>query len=95
MKALDWSRIAVATQLRFIEHFPDPQSKSVLVRYYMCECEELLRAGNLSDARKTLDLATTQYNEMEHSLPDAPDYQDLREGLTQIAQEVKDAETEK
>lgn len=95
LEALNWSRIAVATQLRFIEHFPDPQSKSVLVRYYLCECEDSLKTGNLSDARKALDLVTSYFKTIEHSLPAAPAYQDIRKGLTEMSQRVKEAETVK
>ncbi len=93
-EAQRWSGIAVEAQARFIQDFPDPDSKSYLIRYHNAHARDSLCLNQVIKARESVRQAVKLFKEISPLLVDSPALEELRKDLTTISTDVEMAESD-
>jgi hypothetical protein len=90
--SLNWAKISVREQTLFIRDFPDRDSKAVLIRYLLAECEDSIRVNDLDNARKSLTEAGKRFEAMAAVLAGHSEFQTLQESLRSQKEEIERVE---
>ena len=86
--SLNWAKITVREQTRFIENFPDLDSKSVLIRYLLAECADFIRLNDPENARRCHDEATERFEAIQAAFAGHSECQVLQEALRSLKNEI-------
>lgn len=91
-EALEWAAVGVTAQEKFIQDFPDPDSRATLANYQLAHASASLAVGDVATARTSLEAAERIFNEIASLLQQTPTIQLLEDSLRVVQKKVELAE---
>src|SRR5690606_18927639 len=88
-EAQKWSAAAIYGQKQFTEHYTDPRSRAMLVRYYATHAEDSLQLLQLEAARESCDQAVQLFEEIRESFKGFPEFPELESWILRIQENVE------
>jgi serine/threonine protein kinase len=83
-EAQKWSAAAIYGQKQFTEHYTDPRSRAMLVRYFATHAEDSLKLQQLEAARESCDQATLLFEQIRESFQGFPEFPELESWVRRI-----------